>query len=91
MSNLDFVKFFKAAYPDESWPKPFHLLEGLQRVAAGETVKDAAKAVGTLPSILEKLAGSSQPAHDIIGVQPTELGCILINGGQIGRKMIQAP
>jgi hypothetical protein len=73
MSNPDIVGFFKVAYPDEPWPKPFHVLEGLQRVAAGESVKDAAKAVGTSSHWLEKAAKSAHPEFDILGLQPSDL------------------
>lgn len=73
MSNPDLIGFFKAAYPNGSWPRPFHVLEGLQRIAAGEAVKAAAQAVGTLPSILERLRKSSEPEYDVIGVRPDEL------------------
>jgi hypothetical protein len=73
MSNTDIVGFLKAAYPNEPWPKPFHVLQGLQRVAEGESVKDAAKAVGTSRHWLEKAAKSTHPEFDILGLQPSDL------------------
>jgi hypothetical protein len=73
MSNPDIIGFLKTAYPNEPWPKPFHVLEGLQRVAAGESVKSAAKAVGTGSHRLEEAAKSAHPEFDILGLQPSDL------------------
>lgn len=70
MSNPDLIGFLKAAYPNGSWPRPFHVLEGLQRIAVG---KDAAKAVGTSAHFLEKAQKSRRPEFDILGVQPSDL------------------
>src|SRR5215211_1668893 len=38
MTDTDLVGFFKAVYPKGMWPAPFHILEGLQRIAAGESI-----------------------------------------------------
>jgi hypothetical protein len=73
MSNPDLIGFLKAAYPNGSWPRPFHVLEGLQRVAAGESSKDAAKAVGTSAHLIEKAQKSRRPEFEILGVQPSDL------------------
>ena len=73
MSAPDLVGFFKAVYPDGSWPSPFHILEGLERLAKGESLKEAAKAVRTLPSVLAKLQGDPEAAYKIIGVRPGDL------------------
>src|SRR5271155_4398501 len=73
MSNPDLIGFLEAAYPNGAWPRPFHVLEGLQRTAAGETPKDAAKAVGTSVHFLEKAQKSRQPEFDILGVRPRDL------------------
>ena len=69
----DLIGFLKAAYANESWPRPFHLLEGLQKIASGATIKDAAKAVGTTGQLLQKAQGSAHPEFDILGVQPSDL------------------
>src|SRR5205809_582006 len=73
MNAPDLIGFLKLAYPNGSWPRPFHVLEGLQRIAAGETVKEAASAVGTSSHVLEKARKSAQPEFDILGVQPSDL------------------
>jgi hypothetical protein len=73
MTDPDLVGFFKAVYPNGSWPAPFHILEGLQRIAGGESTKEAAKAVHTLPSVLTKLQGDPDAAYKIIGVKPSDL------------------
>jgi hypothetical protein len=73
MSDFDLIGFLKAAYPNGPWPRPFHVLEGLQLIAAGEAPKDAAKAVGTSARFLEKAQNSAHPEFDILGVQPSDL------------------
>jgi len=73
MSTPDLVGFLKAAYPNGSWPRPFHILEGLQRIAAGDTPKEAAKAVGTAPHFLVKAGKSAEPEFDLLGLRPSDL------------------
>jgi hypothetical protein len=66
MSDPDLIGFFKAAYPNGSWPRPFHILEGLQRIAAGETAKEAAKSVGTAPHFLENARKGQQTKMELV-------------------------
>ncbi|MFI5011955.1 MAG: hypothetical protein ACHQAY_06380 [Hyphomicrobiales bacterium] len=73
MNAPDVVGFLKAAYPDEPWPKPFHVLKGLQLLASGQTAREAAKTVGTSLNQLEKAARSAHPELDILGLQPDDL------------------
>jgi len=73
MSTPDLIGFLRSAYPNGAWPRPFHVLEGLQRIAAGESPKDAAKAVGTSLHFLEKAHKSKQPEFDILGLRPSDL------------------
>src|SRR5260370_37802594 len=73
MSVPDLIGFLKSAYPNGSWPRPFHVLEGLQRIAAGEAPKDAARTVGTSLHFLEKAQKSGRPEFDILGLQPSDL------------------
>jgi hypothetical protein len=69
----DLVGFLTAAFPNGSWPSPFHVLEGVQKLKAGVELKDAAKEVGTSPHILKKLSESAEPEYDIIGLRPSDL------------------
>lgn len=69
----DIVGFLTAAFPNGSWPPPFHALEGLQKLKAGVALKEAAKDVGTSPRTLAKLNDSAEPEYDIIGLRPTDL------------------
>jgi hypothetical protein len=54
-------------------PVRSHILEGLQRIKAGEAPKDAARAVGTSTHVLQKAADSTTPEFDIIGLKPSDL------------------
>jgi hypothetical protein len=73
MSDSDLVKFLKSAYPNGSWPRPFHILEGLQKIAAGLSVQEAAKAVGTGTHHLRKAQQSTNPEFDILGFGPSDV------------------
>jgi hypothetical protein len=73
MSAPDLIGFLKSAYPNGSWPRPFHVLEGLQRIAGGESPKDAARAVSTSPHFLERARKSRHPEFDILGLRPSDI------------------
>src|ERR1700724_2830946 len=73
MSNPDLIGFLKSAYPEGSWPRPFHILEGLEKIAAGASLKDAARAVGTSTHHLQKAAESENPDFDILGFKPGDV------------------
>ena len=70
MSDPSLTSFLKSAYPDGSWPRPFHILEALQKIAAGASLKDAARAVGTSTHHLQKALESKNPEFDILGFKP---------------------
>lgn len=73
MSNLDLISFLHSAYPGGSWPRPFHILEGLQKIAAGASLKEAARAVGTSAHHLQKAVESDNPEFDILGFKPSDV------------------
>jgi hypothetical protein len=70
MSDRSLTAFLTSAYPAGSWPRPFHILEGLQRIAAGASLKDAARAVRTSTKHLQKALESGNPEFDILGFEP---------------------
>lgn len=73
MSPPDLVAFLKAAYPQGPWPKPFHILQGLEMITTGTSVADAAKAVRTTPKILTLLDGVANPEYQLLGTNPSKL------------------
>jgi hypothetical protein len=73
MSRPDLVGFLRAAYGNGPWPRPFHILQGLQRVASGETIKEAAKVVGTSARMLERAQSSARPEFALLGLTPNDL------------------
>jgi hypothetical protein len=73
MSDSELVAFLKAAYPNDSWPRPFHTLEGLQKIAAGMSLQEAAKAVGTGSHHLRKALESPHPEFDILGFKASDV------------------
>src|SRR5947209_6582342 len=73
MSDPDLIAFLKAAYPNGSWPRPFHVLEGLQKIASGISPKDAAKAVGTSTYFLKRAQESPNPEFDVLGINPSDV------------------
>src|SRR5579863_4747417 len=73
MSDSELVAFLKATYPNGSWPRPFHTLEGLQKVTGGMSLREAAKAVGTGAHHLRKAQESPNPEFDILGFNPSDV------------------
>src|SRR5690242_506900 len=73
MSGPDFVSFLKQEYPNGSWPSPFHILEGLEKVKAGTPLNEAARAVKTSPAQIKNILTSKTPAFDLIKVKPADL------------------
>ncbi|HEY7296819.1 MAG TPA: hypothetical protein VH684_02685 [Xanthobacteraceae bacterium] len=73
MSDPDLIAFLKAVYPNGSWPRPFHVLEALQKIANGASLKDAATAVGTSMHFVEKAQASANPEFDVLGVKPSDI------------------
>src|SRR6266508_3685291 len=89
MKDSNLVRFLKTAYANEPWPRPFHILEGLQKINRGMTLKDAAKVVKTTTRQLENAQKSKSPEYDLLGVRPEELteedlkGAATILGGLV--------
>src|SRR6516165_7646462 len=73
MSDPDLIAFLKAAYPNGSWPRPFHILEALQKLASGASLKDAAKAVETSTHFLEQAQASTNAEFDVLGIKPSDI------------------
>jgi len=73
MSDPDLIDFLQAAFPHGSWPRPFHILEGLPKIAHGASPRDAAKAVGTSTRLLEQAQKSANPQFDVIGISPSDI------------------
>jgi hypothetical protein len=74
MTDADLIAFLKAAYPNGSWPRPFHILEGLEKIAAGSSPAEAAKSVGTIRHLLEKASQASDPEFAVLGLRSGDLG-----------------
>jgi len=73
MNSQDLIAFFDTSYGTEPWPQPFHILQGLQKVKAGESVREAARAVGTTQGLIKAAEKSAEPAFDILAVRPNDL------------------
>lgn len=73
MTPPNLVAFLDAAFSRGSWPKPFHVLEGIENVKQGQSVKDAAKAVRTTSRALEALLDVRHPEYELLGLSPADL------------------
>lgn len=73
MTQPNLGAFLKAAYPEGPWPKPFHILQGLEMIAAGASAADAAKSVRTTTKILTSLSGIAHPEYELLGIKPSGL------------------
>ena len=51
----------------EAWPKPLHVLQGLDLVRAGKELDASARKVGTTPARLRRAREAADPFADILG------------------------
>jgi hypothetical protein len=73
MSQPDLVAFLKAAYPEGPWPKPFHMLQGVERIRAGASAAEAAREVRTNAKLLSGLTEAKDPPYELLGLTPADL------------------
>lgn len=69
----ELVEFLESAYSASPWPKPFHLVQGLRRVQAGESIDEVARSVGTSRKRLESLVAASDPMYLVLGCHRADL------------------
>jgi len=62
-----FFALLTRLYGSDSWPKPLHKFQGLQRVRRGEDIVEAARAVGTTRAGLEDVITSTNPVAAVLG------------------------
>lgn len=73
MNNREFLALLGELYPNETWPKPLHLLQGAQKVKAGESLDEAAAAVGTQRRFLEPVIKADDPLRLVLEASPTQI------------------
>jgi hypothetical protein len=62
-----FFALLLSLYGSDSWPKPLHKFQGLERVRQGEDILQAAKAVSTTKAALEAVIASADPVACVLG------------------------
>ena len=67
MDNRDFIGLLAELYGDGAWPRPLHLLRGAGLIERGADLKDAARAVGTAPKRLERVATAADAVREVLG------------------------
>jgi hypothetical protein len=68
-----FFTLLKEVLGDTGWPKPLHLLEGAERVRAGDSLSAVSKAVGTTQNRLAEVVGAPDPIREVLGLTPEEV------------------
>ncbi|MCY3923176.1 MAG: hypothetical protein OXG27_12400 [Chloroflexi bacterium] len=67
MRSAEFTQTLGRILGSEVWPKPLHVLQGLELVRAGEEIDAAARQVGTTPGRLRRAYNAADPVTDILG------------------------
>lgn len=67
MTRGELLRTLAALYGDDPWPKPLHLLRGLQLVGEGTGIREAARSVGTSQSRLRQASSARDPLLDVLG------------------------
>lgn len=68
MTRGEFVAALQKIFPSRTWPKPLHLLQGLQKLVSASDVSVVAREIGTSPNLLRSLSSSGDPIRDILGI-----------------------
>jgi hypothetical protein len=67
MTNQEFLDVVHRLYGAAVWPKPLHLLKGLQTVQNGMSEEKAARIVGTTRKLISKLLRAEDPVYEVLG------------------------
>ena len=67
MRPAGFLRTLGSLFGPDDWPKPLHLLKGLELIRAGQELDVCARAVGTSPGRLRRAFEASDPFADIFG------------------------
>lgn len=73
MNSSEFIDLLERIYGPTKWPKPLHVLQGVQLVESGVDLSDAASRVGTLPRYLEPVLKASDPVEEALGLSPRDI------------------
>ena len=71
MNSAEFSNVISELFTQGPWPKPLHLIRGVELVKDGMKVEQAAKTVGTSGRTLEKLLTSTDPLQQVLGIDLT--------------------
>jgi hypothetical protein len=69
MNNSEFQTLLHEIYGGVDWPKPLHVLRGVELVEAGAPVADAAKEVGTTARALQTAVSAPEPVEAVLGIR----------------------
>lgn len=69
MTRQEFLEALQRIFGHRPWPKPLHLLRGVQLAADGAPISEAARAVGTTPTALQRVCDTSDPVFETLGIR----------------------
>ncbi|MCY3655417.1 MAG: hypothetical protein OXG95_02260 [Chloroflexi bacterium] len=67
MRSDDFLRTLGLILGSNAWPKPLHVLQGLELIKAGERLEDAAREVRTSRPRLRRAHDAADPFADVLG------------------------
>jgi hypothetical protein len=73
VADADQIGLLSAIYRDDPWPKPVHILQGLERIKAGADPQTVTRALRTSPQAITAAAEASDPVVYLLGISPAEI------------------
>jgi len=73
MTDADLVRFLEELFGSDPWPKPLNLLTARARLRAGESLKDVARGLRTVPGRVEAVAKSRTPAAAVLAFRSKDV------------------
>jgi hypothetical protein len=68
MNRNDLIVALKEIFPSGTWPKPLHILQALSLCDSGNSLIEAAKAVGTNQALVRKALEGPDPIPAVLGL-----------------------
>lgn len=73
MNQNDLINALKEIFPSGTWPRPLHVLQALSLCDSGNSLPDAAKAVGTNQATIKTASEAPDPVSAVLGLALNEI------------------
>ena len=73
MNQNDLINALTEIFPSGTWPRPLHVLQALSLCDSGNSLPDAAKAVGTNQATIKTASEAPDPVSAVLGLALNEI------------------